>query len=225
MATIKVLVVDDHLLFRKGLCALIESRDEIHVVGEASDGLEALGKAADLHPDVVLMDVHMPVMGGIHAVQQIKHDLPQTKVVMLTISDEDEDLFAAIRAGADGYLLKSLNPEELVDRVLEVTRDETPLSAAVATKLLRQFRRQTVLEAPVGSAASLSPREREVLIMVARGTSNKEIAHRLTLTEGTVKNHLHNILKKLHLQNRVQATAIAIQEGLTAAARAEPETE
>lgn len=194
------------------------------MVGEASNGLEALGKVADLQPDVVLMDVHMPVMGGIHAVQQIKHDSPATKVVMLTISDEDDDLFAAIRAGADGYLLKSLNPEELVDRVIEVTRDETPLSAAVATKLLRQFRRQTVLEAPVGSAASLSPREREVLIMVARGTSNKEIAQHLTLTEGTVKNHLHNILKKLHLQNRVQATAIAIQEGLTAAPRAEPET-
>jgi two-component system NarL family response regulator len=221
MAPISVVLADDHLLFRKGIQALLSARSEFQVVAEASNGAEAVERARELRPDVVLMDIHMPLMDGLHATQEIKESQPETRVLILTVSEEDEDLFSAIRVGADGYVLKNMSPESLIERLLEVARGEAPLSPVIAGKMLRQFRRQAALDAPAGSVASLTRREREVLTLVAQGASNKEVADRLYLTEGTVKNHLHKILDKLHLHNRVQATALAIQEGLTTAARDE----
>jgi DNA-binding NarL/FixJ family response regulator len=160
------------------------------------------------------MDIHMPVCDGIKATRQIKLERPETKIIALTVSEEDDDLFEAIRGGADGYLLKDLQPEELFESVRSIPRGETPISPAVASKLLSEFRRrprQDVAEAPT---MDLTARELEVLELVAGGFSNAEIAGRLFIVEGTVKNHLHNILEKLHLQNRVQAAAFAIREGL-----------
>ncbi|MCC7104791.1 MAG: response regulator transcription factor [Chloroflexi bacterium] len=221
MAPISVVLADDHLLFRKGIQALLSARSEFQVVAEASNGTEAVERTRELRPDVVLMDIHMPLMDGLHATQEIKESRPETRVLILTVSEEDEDLFSAIRVGADGYVLKNMSPEALIERLLEVARGEAPLSPVIAGKMLRQFRRQAALDMPAGSVASLTRREREVLTLVAQGASNKEVADRLYLTEGTVKNHLHKILDRLHLHNRVQATALAIQEGLTTAARDE----
>ena len=214
MAAIKLLLVDDQMLFRKGLRALLESEDGFEVVGEASHGLEALDKARAFRPEVILMDVHMPICDGIEATRLIKQEVPETKIIALSVSDEDDDLFGAIKAGAEGYLLKDLRPEELYERIQEVLRGETPVSPAVGGKLLREFQRRPWKESRDAPGAELTPREVEILQLVAEGLSNAEIAAKLYVVEGTVKNHLHNILEKLHLQNRVQAATFAIREGL-----------
>ena len=214
MAPTKLLLVDDQLLFRKGLRALLDGEEDFEVVGEAAHGLEALDKARAFRPDVVLMDVHMPVCDGVEAARLIKQEMPEAKIIALTVSDEDEDLFGAIKAGAEGYLLKDLRPEELFERIREVLRGETPVSPAVGGKLLREFRHRPWKESRDTPEAELTPREVEILQLVAEGLSNAEIAAKLYVVEGTVKNHLHNILEKLHLQNRVQAATFAIREGL-----------
>lgn len=224
MAPIKLLLVDDQLLFRKGLRALFDAQEDFEVVGEAAHGLEALDKARAFRPHVILMDVHMPTCDGVEATRLIKQEMPETKVIALTVSDEDEDLFGAIKAGAEGYLLKDLRPEELYERIHEVLRGETPVSPAVGGKLLREFRRRPWKESQDTPEAELTPREVEILQLVAEGLTNAEIAGKLYVVEGTVKNHLHNILEKLHLQNRVQAATFAIREGL-ASVRNSPETE
>jgi DNA-binding NarL/FixJ family response regulator len=214
MSAIRVLLVDDQLLFRKGIRALLDDVKEFDVVGEASNGAEAEERVRTLTPDVVLMDVNMPVCTGVEATRRIKAERPQTKVVMLTVSDDDDDLFEAIKAGADGYLLKDLRPEDLFAMLQGVIRGETPISPPVASKLLGEFRRGTWRESRQGAGSELTAREKEILQCVSAGMSNLEIASRLYIVEGTVKNHLHNILEKLHLQNRVQAAAFAIREGL-----------
>ena len=213
MAT-TLLLVDDQTLFRKGLRALLEAEDGFEVVGEANHGLEALDKARAFRPQVILMDVHMPVCDGIEATRLIKQEVPEAQIIALTVSDEDDDLFGAIKAGAEGYLLKDLRPEELYERIREVLRGETPVSPAVGGKLLREFQRRPWKESRDAPGAELTPREVEILQLVAEGLSNAEIAAKLYVVEGTVKNHLHNILEKLHLQNRVQAATFAIREGL-----------
>jgi DNA-binding NarL/FixJ family response regulator len=214
MTAITVLLVDDQLLFRKGLRSLLEGQEDIQVVGEAADGQQAVERARATRPNVVLMDLHMPVCDGIEATRQIKEELPGTKVVALTVSDEDDDLFSAIKNGADGYLLKDLKPEELFEMLRGVMKGETPISPAVASKLLHDFRRRPRHDPSQAAAMELTARELEVLQLVAQGLSNAEIASRLYIVEGTVKNHIHNVLEKLHLKNRVQAAAYAIQEGL-----------
>jgi two-component system NarL family response regulator len=214
MDPVRILLVDDQLLFRKGLRALLEDKEDMEVVGEASDGQQAIDFVLASRPDIVLMDIHMPVCDGIQATRRIKLERPETRIIVLTVSEEDDDLFEAIRGGADGYLLKDLQPEELFESVRGVQRGETPISPAVASKLLNEFRRRPRQEAAETASMDLTARELEVLELVAGGFSNAEIAGRLFIVEGTVKNHLHNILEKLHLQNRVQAAAFAIREGL-----------
>lgn len=218
--TLRVLVVDDQPLFRKALAGLVNAQLDMTVVGEADNGIEALDRVRALDPDVVVMDVNMPVAGGVDGVRAIRGAGFPTKIVMLTISEEDDDLFDAIRAGANGYLLKNIRPEALFDDLRGVMRGEAPIAPAVAHKLLDALRDgppRTHASSSSGDAQTeLTRRETEILQLVAAGLSNKEIAAQLTITEGTVKNHVHNTLEKLHLSNRTQAAAYTVAQGLSA---------
>jgi two-component system nitrate/nitrite response regulator NarL len=227
------MLVDDQPLFRRAIATLVAEQPDFSVVGEAADGLEAIEKARALVPDVMVLDVEMPVMDGVAAVRVLRSELPSVKLVVLTVSESEEYLFEAIRAGAHGYLLKDLRPEQLYEMLRAVHRGETPISPAMAGWLLKEFRRpRTGL--PSGSAqetrtavgqtpssvyatplaATLTRRELETLQLVADGLSNKEIGVRLSITEGTVKNHVHNALEKLQLENRIQAAAYIVRQGL-----------
>jgi len=219
---IRVLLVDDHVLFRKGLASLIDPLEDMEVVGEAGDGREALERARELMPDLILMDIHMPGWDGLKATQLIKEEMPYVKIVMLTISDDDEDIFEAIKSGAQGYILKNLEPEDLFEMLRGVYRGEASISGLTAARILNEFARLAQRKSSVSSSGeSLTPREREVLQLVAQGATNKEIASQLFIAENTVKNHLRNILAKLHVQNRVQAAAYALREGLIGARSSE----
>lgn len=216
-APIRILLVDDQPLFRSAIATLIAEQPDMAVVGEAENGLEGVEKAHALNPDLVVMDVEMPVMNGVEAVRLIREQLPAIKVVMLTVSESDDHLLDAIRNGAHGYLLKDLRPEQLYDLLRSVMRNETPLSPAIAGRLVAEFRssqlvRTVSVKEPEGRA--LSRREIEILQLVADGLGNKEIGARLSITEGTVKNHVHNALEKLHLENRTQAAAYVVRQGL-----------
>jgi DNA-binding NarL/FixJ family response regulator len=213
-----VLVVDDQPLFRKALAGLVNAQLDMTVVGEADNGIEALERVRTAAPDVVVMDVNMPVAGGVDGVRAIRGAGFGTKIVMLTVSEEDDDLFDAIRAGANGYLLKNIRPEALFDDLRGVMRGEAPIAPAIAHKLLDALRdgpRRPHAPAVLGEGeTALTRRETEILQLVAGGLSNKEIASQLTITEGTVKNHVHNALEKLHLSNRTQAAAYTVAQGL-----------
>jgi DNA-binding NarL/FixJ family response regulator len=211
---IRLLVVDDHALFRKGLVSLFGESRDIEVVGEAANGLEALEKARELMPDIILMDLSMPVMGGLAATRRIKEEIPYVRIVILTIQEEDQSLFEAIKSGAQGYLLKSIEPQVLFDTLCRVAQGDASISGMMAAKLMSEFSRQATQKAPAAAnRIELGSREREVLSLVAQGLSNKEIAAAIDIAENTVKNHLRNILEKLHLKNRVQAATYALQEG------------
>ncbi len=213
---LRILLADDHVLFRKGLAGLIGGRKDMQVVGEAGDGLQAIALARETSPDIVLMDINMPHCTGLEAIPQILRDLPQTRIIMLTVSEEDDDLFAAIKQGAYGYLLKDLEPQLLFDLLEGVRRGEAPVAGVMAAKILHEFRQMDPSPAPAPEIPDqLTAREREVLRLVANGTTNREIAIALSVTENTIKVHLRNILEKLHLQNRIQATVYAIRQGLT----------
>jgi two-component system, NarL family, nitrate/nitrite response regulator NarL len=215
---LRILLVDDQPLFRKALASLIAGQFDFSVVGEASDGGEALEQVLKLDPDIVVMDVQMPGVDGIGGVRAIRGAGRDVPIVMLTISDEDDDLFEAIEAGANGYLLKNMRPEQIFDGIRGAARGEAPIAGAVAGRLLEALRHGGVAPGRVSTDAtademSLTRREAEILQLISAGLSNKEIATRLTITEGTVKNHVHNALEKLHLTNRVQAAAYAIRHG------------
>jgi len=215
MERISVLLADDHALFRDGLISLLSMQDEIEVVGIASDGQEALEKARELMPDLILMDVKMPRLNGLEATRLIKEEMPHIRIVMLTVSEDDHDLFQAIKNGAEGYLLKTLNAPELVDLLMGVFRGEAPISRTMARKILHEFALQSRRPEPEAIArGDLTRRETEVLQLVSEGSPDKEIATRLCISQRTVKNHMHNILDKLHLQNRVQAATYALRQGL-----------
>jgi two-component system, NarL family, nitrate/nitrite response regulator NarL len=209
--------VDDQPLFRGAIAALISGQDDLEVVGEAENGLEAVEKVRTLAPDLVVMDVEMPVMDGVEATRLIVEQQPAVKVVMLTVSESDDHVFDAIRLGAHGYLLKDLRPEQLFDRIRSVMRNETPLSPAIAGRLLEEIRSGSTTRSSSAAPSeepSITPRELEILQLVAEGMSNKEIGKRLFITEGTVKNHVHNALEKLHMKNRIQAAAYITRQGL-----------
>jgi DNA-binding NarL/FixJ family response regulator len=213
--SLRILLVDDHVLFRKGLVTLLEAQDNLQVVGEADNGLEGVEQARELLPDIILMDVNMPECDGIEATRRIKQEMPHMHIVMLTVSEEDEDLFQAIKNGAQGYLLKNLEPQELFDRLAGIYEGESPISGVMATKILDEFKhpQQSAID-EVKPVDALTPREIEVLEQVVLGKTNKDIATALNITENTVKIHLRNILEKLHVQNRIQAAVHAITEGL-----------
>ena len=212
---LRILLVDDHVLFRKGMEVLLASRQDMEVVGEAGDGLEAIARARETVPDVILMDIHMPECDGLEAVRVIKREMPHVQIIMLTVSDDDRELFTAIRNGAGGYLLKNLEPYQLFDVLERARYGEVPISGTLAARILQEFRQpdQKVARRPEARDA-LTPREIEVLERVVEGDTNKEIAEALFITENTVKIHLRNILEKLHLHNRIQAAVYAVREGL-----------
>lgn len=214
---LRVLLVDDQPLFRRALATLISAQFDMTVVGEGENGRDALEKARNLRPDIVVMDVNMPVASGVDGVNAIRSAGFTMPIVMLTVSEDDDDLFESIKAGANGYLLKNVRPEELFEDLRGVMRGEAPIAPAVASKLLDALRTGGIPQrgGPTAAAgdAILTRREAEILQLVAAGMSNKEIANELTITEGTVKNHVHNALEKLHLTNRVQAAAYAVRQG------------
>jgi DNA-binding NarL/FixJ family response regulator len=210
-----VLVVDDHVLFRSGLRYIIEKWDDFSIIGEASDGMEALDLARQLCPDLVLMDVAMPGMDGIEAVRRIKTDLPGAHVIMLTVSESEDDLFRALKNGASGYLLKNVKPTTLRSMLIGVLDGEAPLSSRMAAKIVKEFSQgKDDVKSRIPELGSLTPRETEVLELVAAGLSNSELANRLVISENTVKKYLHNILEKLQLNNRVEAAVYAVRKGL-----------
>lgn len=215
MEPLRILLVDDHVLFRKGIASLLAVRQDITIVGEASDGDEAVIMAQQTMPDVILMDVNMPRQNGIETVKIIKRELPHIQIVMLTVSDDDNDLFEAIKSGAKGYLLKNLEPLELYGMLDRLRQGEAPISGAMAAKILREFRQPEYTQGKGAQPVDeLTTREIEVLEQVVTGASNKEIADTLHITENTVKIHLRNILEKLHVQNRIQAAVYAVRQGL-----------
>ena len=213
---IRVLIVDDHALFRRGLMLVLESEDGIEVVGEADDGEDAIAKAEQLAPDVVLMDVRMPRISGIEATRRLSEMLPTTKIIMLTVSDEEDDLYEAIKAGATGYLLKEISIEEVADAVRAVVQGQTLISPSMASKLIAEFTNlaKRATDRQQVPAPRLTERELDVLRLVAQGITNREIAEQLFIAENTVKNHVRNILEKLHLHSRMEAVLYAVREKL-----------
>lgn len=210
---IKILLVDDHTLFRSGIRLLLQRHPEFEVVGEAADGLEGVKRAKQLMPDVVLMDLNMPGLSGLEAMQLIVEDLPDTAVLMLTVSEEAEDLSAALKKGARGYLLKNIEADSLISGIKSAAAGEPVISAAMTAKLVAQFRSGNNTPA-APEREKLTPRERETMICLARGESNKEIARHLDVAESTVKIHVQNILKKLNVTSRVQIAVYAVEHGL-----------
>ncbi len=214
---IRVLIVDDHALFRRGLQMVLDEEGDMAVVGEANDGQEAVGKAGDLLPDIVLMDIRMPRRGGIEACTGIKDVAPSARIVMLTISDEEADLFEAVKAGATGYLLKEIPIDEVADAVRAVYGGQSLITPSMASKLLNEFASMVKKEDEPQQqvpAPRLTEREIEVLRLVARGMNNRDIAKELFISENTVKNHVRNILEKLQLHSRMEAVVYAVREKL-----------
>lgn len=225
-APIRILLVDDQPLFRRAIASLVDAQPDLEVVGQGSNGLEGVEMAHQLRPDVLLMDVEMPVMNGVEAAGRVLEDLPGTKVILLTVSEDDDHLLPAVRLGVHGYLLKDMHPDELFETFRQVVRGQSPFAPALVGRLLAELRGQQ----PTSGAArtgqpdqpELSQRELEILRLVADGLSNREIGSELSITEGTVKNHVHNALQKLHMDNRIQAAAYIVRQGLGSPHRRRP---
>ena len=211
-APVRVLIADDHAIVRKGIRALLAEAGGFEVVGEAGDGQEAVLRAEETHPDVILMDLLMPVMDGIEATRQITSQQPKARILVLTSFAADNKVFPAIKAGASGYLLKDSSPDELVRAIRQVHRGEPSLHPTIARKLLQEIARPADLQ-PAPEA--LTAREMEVLRLIAQGLSNQEIADQISVSEPTVRAHVSRILGKLHLASRTQAALYAVREGLT----------
>ncbi len=218
MTGARILLADDHDLFRAGLAGLIEAQPDLEVVGQAEDGLEALSLARGLRPDLIVMDIKMPVCDGLEATRLIRTEMPEARIVILTVHDEDEKLFDAIKAGAIGYILKDTNSTEFLHGLRRALAGEAVLPPKLAARVLAEFARLAHHATPdVSTSATpdLTPREREVLNLVATGATDKEIAAQLSLSLHTVKSHVHSILSKLHAINRRHAANLAGRQGHT----------
>lgn len=212
---LRIMLVDDHSLFRKGLASLLSDQPGIDVIGEASNGDEAIEYAKTLKPDLIMMDINMPKRDGLEATKEIKKILPDIKIVMLTASDEDQYLFEAMKIGAQGYLLKDLEMHQLLDLLNSISKGEAILSSAMATKIFQEFSRGNHNDKNAETEQDeLSKRETTILKYVAKGLMNKEIADELAISENTVKIHLRSILEKLHLKNRIQAAVYAVKHDI-----------
>ncbi len=211
---IRVLVVDDQELFRRGLTMLLAQDADIEVVGEADDGVTGTDLAVSLVPDVVLLDVRMPRRSGVEACRAIKEDVPSAKIIMLTVSDEEGDLYESVKNGASGYLLKDSSIEEVAQAVRVVNEGQSLISPSMAVKLIDEFKQMSKPNKGRSTALKLTDRELEVLRLVARGLNNREVAKELFISENTVKNHVRNILEKLQLHSRMEAVMYAMKEKL-----------
>ncbi|CAM3476575.1 response regulator [Marinicrinis lubricantis] len=209
----RVLIVDDHTLARRAIRSILEADDTFIIVGEATGGLEAIEMCHSLTPDLVLMDIHMKDMSGLEATRQIRNAFPMIKIVMLTVSDAAADLFTALQFGAQGYLLKNMDPEVWTSYLRSLMNEEPDASRKIADRLLNQF--QSMSEHPHLQDLPLTDREKQIISCVAGGATNREVAAQLHIAENTVKNHIKNILEKLNLDNRVQLTAFAVKNGLS----------
>jgi len=209
--SIRILIVDDHAIVREGLRALIDTKPDMEIVGEAADGIGAVLKARSLQPDIILLDLVMPRKDGIAAIREIKQENPNARILVLTSFAEDERVFPAIKAGALGYLLKDSSPQELLHAIRDVYQGRSSLHPTIALKLIRELSRPSDLPP---TEEPLTEREVEVLRLVAQGLTNQEIAEKLVISERTVGTHVSNILQKLHLANRTQAALYALREGL-----------
>ncbi len=215
--SIRVLLADDQALFREGLDTLLSVHKDIEVVGQASNGLEVVNLALKLHPDVILMDMQMPILNGIGATRRLKQSLPECRVIMLTTFNDNETIFDALRAGAVGYLLKDVGSAQLAESIRVTSKGESILDPSVAAKVVQEFSRVSSMVPATSSEIlpePLSEREIELLGLIASGSSNKEIADTLFITEGTVKNHITHILGKLNVRDRTQAVLKAKEIGL-----------
>ncbi|MEJ2212300.1 MAG: response regulator transcription factor [Anaerolineae bacterium] len=215
MNKIRVLLADDHSLFREGLAGILRAQPDFEVVGEAGDGLEAVIKARELKPDLIVLDVCMPGCDGVEATQRIKRELDDIVIVMLTVRDDNEKLFEAIKNGAQGYLLKNIRSRELLNLLRGAVNGEAAITPALGGRMLEEFRRLAQRDIPTDDdAVYLTQREQEVLVHVAHGATDKEISDELNLSIHTVKTHMRNILAKLHLSHRHEAALYALREGL-----------
>ncbi|HEV2798771.1 MAG TPA: response regulator transcription factor [Nocardioides sp.] len=211
---VRVLVVDDQELFRRGLIMLLSGDTDIEVVGEASDGITATDLAVKTAPDVILLDVRMPRRTGVEACRGIKEAVPSAKIIMLTVSDEEADLYESVKNGASGYLLKDSSIEEVAQAIRVVNEGQSLISPSMAVKLIDEFKQMSKPEREQGPALRLTDRELEVLRLVAKGLNNREVAKELFISENTVKNHVRNILEKLQLHSRMEAVMYAMREKL-----------
>jgi DNA-binding NarL/FixJ family response regulator len=211
---VRVLIVDDHALFRHGLVQVLQTVPDLQIVGEARDGMEAIEQAAELLPDVILMDVRMPTVNGIEAARRIRVAQPATRILMLTESEDEEDLYASVRAGAIGYLLKEVAIDEIADAIRAVANGQALVSPSMTTKLLSEFNSLSRRLEEEHDGRRLTDRELEVLRLIARGMSNKDIGGELVIAENTVRNHVRNILEKLQVRSRVEAAMYAVREKL-----------
>lgn len=214
MSPVRVLLADDHSLFRSGMVSLLRPRKQLRVVGEATTGEQAIELARHLKPDIIVMDISMPGCGGIEAARCIKQSLPESRILMLTVSDAESDLMAALNAGACGYLLKSAVPEELVRAVNEIASGGSAICSTMTTKLIAQVTSSRKAQPHAMPSVPLTERERQILQLMGRGATNKRIAQQLVITENTVKMHVHHILEKLNVSNRAEAVAYAAGSGL-----------
>jgi two-component system NarL family response regulator len=215
MESIGILIADDHTLFRRGVRQLLEAEEDMHVLGEAATGTEALRQARALMPDVVLMDIQMPEMDGIEATRALRRELPHIGVVFVTMYENDEFVYRGLQAGGRGYILKDADPETMLRAIRAVAAGESLLGPSIAQKVMRQFAGMDKVQRSL--VDDLTPRELEILKLIAEGLSNREIAARLVISEKTVKNHINNILSKLHVFDRTQATLYAIRAGIAKA--------